>query len=109
MTLRCPFAFLFLQYRIAGHSLSVKVTQCRHDDRLRYLSLHNDIYIRDDQKNLGDTTVLAREMFSSGCRPRAEAPIEKDSQVSGKPEKPFTTKLQSTCFDKQVSEHLSTL
>ena len=42
------------------------------------LSLHNHVYIakyifsiRDDwYKNLGDTTVLAREIFSSGCRPR---------------------------------------
>ena len=42
------------------------------------LSLHNHIYIAkylfsitdDKYKNLGDTTVLAREMFSSGCRPR---------------------------------------
>ena len=40
-------------------------------------SSHNHIYItkylysiRDDKyKNLRDTTVLAREMFSSGCRP----------------------------------------
>ena len=42
------------------------------------LSSHHHIYIakylfsiRDDSyKNLGDTTVLAHEMFSSGCRPR---------------------------------------
>ena len=42
------------------------------------LSSHNYIHIakylfsiRDDSyKNLGDTAVLAREMFSSGCRPR---------------------------------------
>ena len=41
-------------------------------------SSHNHIYIakylfsiRDDEyKNLGDTTVLPREMSSSGCRPR---------------------------------------
>ena len=42
------------------------------------LSSHNRFYIakylfsiRDDwYKNLGDTTVLAREIVSSGCRPR---------------------------------------
>ena len=42
------------------------------------LPSHNYIYIakfifsiRDEQhKNLGDNTVLARKMFSSGCRPR---------------------------------------
>ena len=31
----------------------------------------NLFFIRDEQyKNLGDNTILAREMFSSGCRPR---------------------------------------
>ena len=40
--------------------------------------LHNQIYIAkyllpigdDKYKHLGDTTVLAREMIASGCRPR---------------------------------------
>ena len=57
------------------------MSEAKHGpDRRLYarLSSHNHIciakylfYIRDDKyKNWGDTTVLAREMFSSGCRPR---------------------------------------